>query len=644
MPSSLPKQASKPQKSSKASTSKASSASLLSQITSLAALLPPSAPSSASLNPLADLVSLFESLPLDLPTTTPTPQKEANRQAVHAALHSLKATFELLVKGGRIHGNVKAGAVKKQKVEDDKVVEGLEKVQKWLKSLWERYLKQAAKVAVAHWDENVKTAALTALFSLFRTESTLLTSLHPSKQSQFPISSYQILVSTLLLPSDPPLLTQTTIDDFKKYLEKYDDVRYYFLSCASATLAPYIPSNDNPSPSSPPPALSSNLLTLLTSLTTMPSVNSALNTWWCPAPTPYKTSTPSTSSKKRKATSDPSPDDGSTGIFDSSSESEEEEVAAPQAKKKLLPSLLTISAHKKVFSSAWLGLLGLPLNEDECKTVLASLHRGVIPFLTDPRRLMDWLVDCLGRGGGVIPLLSLNSLFLLISKHNLDYPDFFTKLYALLDRHVLHVRYRARFFRLLETFMSSSHLPATLVAAFIKRMSRLSLSAPPAGIVTVIPFVYNLLKMHPSCMPLIHRPAKEEDEDEAEQQQRLIETDPFDPLAIDPLKSHALESSLWELATLRSHYLSSVSGLAKIFNEVMSKQNYAMEDFLDHSYSTMFESEMTRKIKNAPALAPVPQRQPIGDSFFPLAGKEAEVDEDGDELELVDIVSKLWEF
>ena len=94
-----------------------------------------------------------------------------------------------------------------------------------------------------------------------------------------------------------------------------------------------------------------------------------------------------------------------------------------------------------------------------------------------------------------------------------EYPDFYTKLYSLLDRSVLHVRYRPRFFRLLDIFMSSSHLPANLVASFIKRLSRLALSASPAAIVTVVPFVYNLLKRHPSCMVLVHRSTEGDDYD-----------------------------------------------------------------------------------------------------------------------------------
>ena len=50
-----------------------------------------------------------------------------------------------------------------------------------------------------------------------------------------------------------------------------------------------------------------------------------------------------------------------------------------------------------------------------------------------------------------------------------------------------------------------SHLPAALLASFIKRLSRLSISAPPAGIIMVIPFTYNILKRHPALMYMINR-------------------------------------------------------------------------------------------------------------------------------------------
>jgi U3 small nucleolar RNA-associated protein 19 len=131
----------------------------------------------------------------------------------------------------------------------------------------------------------------------------------------------------------------------------------------------------------------------------------------------------------------------------------------------------------------------------------------------------------------------------------------------------------------------SRHLPVLLVAAFIKRLSRLSLAAPPAAIVSIVPFVYNLLKRHPSCLILIHRPEEFDTEDSAAA--AAANSDPYDFTEADPLKAHALDSSLWELASLRNHYLASVSTLAKVFGEQMTKPKYDLEDFLDHAYATV---------------------------------------------------------
>ena len=44
-----------------------------------------------------------------------------------------------------------------------------------------------------------------------------------------------------------------------------------------------------------------------------------------------------------------------------------------------------------------------------------------------------------------------------------------------------------------------------MVASFVKRLSRLSLHAPPAAVVMLIPFTYNMLRRHPALMTMIHR-------------------------------------------------------------------------------------------------------------------------------------------
>ncbi|KWU46226.1 CBF-domain-containing protein [Rhodotorula sp. JG-1b] len=614
-------------------------------ISRLAASLPPSAPASASLNPLADLIDLYASLPLAVPDRATTKQREQNRQAVHAALHSLKAVFEHLIKYGRLHGVLKsakrvkgtelAGASRAK--EDETVL----RVKEWLSERWKEYLEATAKVVSAHWDSGVRLSALNALMSLVKTESLFLTSLDAERRARFAESTLAYVVRALLVPeNDDGQLGDDVAEEWKKWWDRCDDVRYYFLTNAASLLTSYARRGSGPHPPPLPPHLIPNTVTILESLTTMPTSPSELNEWFCATPV-VRTST-SNGSRKRKA-DDPRAD-GSTGVFDSSSEEGDSEAEAAErvakslarkGNKRNVPKLLSLVAHRRAFQDCWLALLGLPIREEDSKRVLIMLHRQVLPHLTEPRRLMDWLVDC-AEVGGTVGILALNGLFTLIQKHGLEYPDFYTKLYSLLDRSVLHVRYRPRFFRLLDIFMSSSHLPANLVASFIKRLSRLALSASPAAIVTVVPFVYNLLKRHPSCMVLVHRSTEGDDYDWSK--------DPFNADETDPNLTNALDSSLWELAALQQHYLASVSSLAKVFAEVMNKQSYSMEDFLDHSYATLIDTELARKITNRPpALAPVPKRQPIGDSFFPQRTR-GESKQEEDALEPVDVVSRLWSF
>lgn len=144
------------------STSKQPAAdSTLTRISHLAALLPPSAPTSASLNPLADLVDLYQNLSLSPPTTASTKDRERNRQEVHAALHTLKGVFEALIKQGRLHGVLKnAKRVRVDTAEGRKEVAKedatVQKVKEWLKERWEEYLAKTAQVVGGHWDGTVR--------------------------------------------------------------------------------------------------------------------------------------------------------------------------------------------------------------------------------------------------------------------------------------------------------------------------------------------------------------------------------------------------------------------------------------------------------------------------------------------------------
>lgn len=244
--------------------------------------------------------------------------------------------------------------------------------------------------------------------------------------------------------------------------------------------------------------------------------------------------------------------------------------------------LYSLSAHKRKGQDAWLALFRSGLNKDQRKSVLSVLTYKVTPWFSKVEMLMDFLTDSYNVGGAT-SLLALSGLFYLIREKNLDYPSFYTKLYSLLDDGILHSKHRSRFFRLLDEFMSSTHLPAALVASFIKRLSRLALHGPPAGIVVVVPWIYNMLMKHPACTFMIHRVTRD-----PEMRKKLEDEgmdDPFSMEETDPMETNAIESSLWELETLQSHYHPNVATLAKIISEQFTKRSYNLEDFLDHSYN-----------------------------------------------------------
>jgi U3 small nucleolar RNA-associated protein 19 len=127
--------------------------------------------------------------------------------------------------------------------------------------------------------------------------------------------------------------------------------------------------------------------------------------------------------------------------------------------------------------------------------------------------------------------------------------------------------------------------------------------------------------------------------------------DPFLADEPNPNLTNALDSSLWELYSHKSHYHASVSTLARIFEEAFTKPNYPMEDFLDHTYATvrlrfysetlklrsslgqkLIEGELKRRIKKDPAIE-IDEPEGIFE-----AGDEAQLDPRRN------IVETLWTF
>ncbi|KAJ7857769.1 CBF/Mak21 family-domain-containing protein [Mycena leptocephala] len=564
------------------------------------------AAANSSLNPLVDL--------LNLAFTTDDAQDTSK------TIYSLYRVFVIIISGGKLGSSGDDAA---------KVVKA------WI---WDKLNSYVDFLCGLLKDEE-KLLRISSLQILFSLQKHLSTSASLSEsQPQFHISHFRKIVSGLLLC--PPsrrtaqgaqgVLDADVLHLFHEtWFSVHDDVRWFFLREAGSLITTASISDH--------PDLPANLLIILEGLNTFPTEKEELNAWWVselgtkpPKPKPSKkTSAIADDSSDEEPDKGEDDDDDWRKFFDEDTTSKDSDKprkpGARLHKLTIHQSLHSLPSHKAVFTRAWLALLpklsaapDVSTSKNLSLRALNVMHRGVMPHLTRPVLIMDWVGGSVDHGGS-IGLLALNALFVLMKEYNLDYPSFYTKLYAFLDRDVLHSKHRARFFRLTELFLSSTHLPATLLASFIKRLARLSLSAPPAAIIMIIPFTYNTLKRHPALMHMIHRPDASSDDD------------PFDPTGPNPLLTRAIESSLWELNSHKEHYLSGVSTLTKIFSEAFTKPSYSMEDFLDHTYGTLFDADANRKIKKEPPVAIEMGKQ------LDLFPSEAEVLGG-------DIVSDLWSF
>ena len=244
------------------------------------------------------------------------------------------------------------------------------------------------------------------------------------------------------------------------------------------------------------------------------------------------------------------------------------------------------TSYKHSLEESWLSILSTSHHTPTQRNHLLTLiPLTIAPSISKPEKLSDFLIDAF-NSGGTSSLSALSGIYHLILHKNLDYPSFYPKLYSLLDQRILHSPQLTQFLRLMVTFLSSTHLPATLVASFIKRLSRLCLTAPPAAIIAITPWIYNIIQQHPICASLIHR-----------SKSSTPKSDPFNNSQPNPLLTHALESSLWELHTLATHFHPNVATIASVIARPFTKREYKLGDFEGYSYEGMLGGELKRGVK-----------------------------------------------
>lgn len=251
-----------------------------------------------------------------------------------------------------------------------------------------------------------------------------------------------------------------------------------------------------------------------------------------------------------------------------------------------LDDISSVNSKKRAYDQMIFKLISRPNLAKDYKSIKQLLN--LIPKLFDqmanPLFLADFLTSCLDFDQMLdIQILSLKAIFLLLQKHGLDYPNYYTKLYGLLvpqyqaktgqtiSVFTFSLTEKVKFLRLLDLSLRSPKLPSRLIAAFIKRLIRLVMCSgichSQADKMFVISFIANMIKRHPRCVRLIHRKNKRTKEN------LTFESDPYREHEKDPNKARALKSSLWELDSLiNCEFDETVRNYCKLFKGDISRK------------------------------------------------------------------------
>lgn len=231
---------------------------------------------------------------------------------------------------------------------------------------------------------------------------------------------------------------------------------------------------------------------------------------------------------------------------------------------------------RKAYTACWTKLFNrqtssLPL--DAYRSALLHMEDRIFPNMSSPLILSDFLTDFFdlavadlsssnkSSGAVVVPLLALKGLFVLMTEHKFDYPDFYSNLYRIISPLLFATKHREKLLGLIALFLKSTHLPAYLIASFTKRFARIALGAHTDGAMLCLVLIYNLLRRNSSCRVMIDRT-------------ECNGEDVFDELEDDPAKTNALDSSLWELKALRNHHYPEVSRQA---NSILGIRNWSKQ-------------------------------------------------------------------
>lgn len=196
--------------------------------------------------------------------------------------------------------------------------------------------------------------------------------------------------------------------------------------------------------------------------------------------------------------------------------------------------------YRLLFQDVWVQFLRVvPLDLSLTQKLLHAVPRTLLPYMSNPLLLSDFFLSSFEKAPHLsVSVLALSGLFYLLTRHRLADPDalftdsadlsqkgegsngarsgkasggsngvcvhFYRRLYQLITPASFSVARRGRFLRLINVALRSSLLPNSLVAAFLKKCTRVACLVPPGAGLYLIALVYSLLRKYsPVCLPLV---------------------------------------------------------------------------------------------------------------------------------------------
>ena len=271
--------------------------------------------------------------------------------------------------------------------------------------------------------------------------------------------------------------------------------------------------------------------------------------------------------------------------------------------KEVYQNLITTMLNEKL----------LPINI--VKEFMKILNKKIIQNVNNPIIFSDYLIkktseiEIKSINDYDIQIFGLSSLFILLTKYNLDYDKYYELLYKLISQKYNYItifdsKYKNRILKLIQLSLTSEQIPYTVICSFIKRLLRISLFAKVEIIYSILSLVMKIIQLQPRTLNLImnnksKKILKKDIENKSvfinggensenleeikncisldEEEENKKGFDDFDEESMDPFNTNAENCSLWELYSFTKHYNMGIRKLVNKFSKNFLAKEIEME-------------------------------------------------------------------